>query len=131
MHPKIEGIKSDNYLLCNYRFSDKTVETIKAEIRSFMSNREKDDSYYEFINWQQKENELVALTMYAYSDIQLPWNLTMPTGLKFTPVVQWVCKFFKNAKKVKLLELYACHAKQHLSKRFTVRASFCWRLFLN
>lgn len=72
MHSEIKTTKSDNYLLCNYRFSDKTIETIKADISGFMSNREKDDIYRKFIEWQRKANEIVVLTMYAYDDIPLP-----------------------------------------------------------
>jgi hypothetical protein len=75
-HPKmqteIEANKSDHYLLCNYRFSDEAIETVKADVISFMSNREKDEDYFRFINWQKTERELVVLTMYAYDDIQLP-----------------------------------------------------------
>lgn len=55
-----------------YRFSDKTIETIKADVKRFMSDREKDDNYFKFINWRKKDNEFAVLTMYAYEDIQLP-----------------------------------------------------------
>ncbi len=60
------------YLLCNYRFSLKMIETIKKDIKLFMTDREKGDTYFRFMNWQKKENELLVLTMYAYADIPLP-----------------------------------------------------------
>ena len=72
MDPETEAAKSDKYLLCNYRFSNETIETIKADVRGFMSNRDKDDIYYKFVDWQRKPNEIVVLTMYAYDDIPLP-----------------------------------------------------------
>lgn len=37
-----------------------------------MADKEKDDKYFEFINWQKSENEILVLTMYAYDDISLP-----------------------------------------------------------
>jgi len=47
-------------------------DKIKADVKSFMSDREKDEDYYNFIKWQKKQNELVVLTMYSYEDIKLP-----------------------------------------------------------
>ena len=48
------------------------IERVKADVKAFMADREKDDKYFEFINWQKTENEIVVLTMYAYDDISLP-----------------------------------------------------------
>jgi hypothetical protein len=48
---------------------------VKEDVTSFMSTREKDDSYYQFINWRRKENEIVVLTEYANADVPLPINL--------------------------------------------------------
>lgn len=62
----------DRYLICNYILSDTTMERVKADVKSFMSDREKDESYFKFITWKRKENEIAVLTMYAYDDIQLP-----------------------------------------------------------
>ena len=63
---------SDRYLLCNYSFSDKVIDRVKKDVKAFMADREKDDKYFEFINWQKSDNEIVILTMYAYNDILLP-----------------------------------------------------------
>jgi len=72
MQTEREANKLERYLLCNYRFPEKTIETIKTDVSDFMSNRERDENYFRFINWQKKENELVVLTMYAFDDILLP-----------------------------------------------------------
>lgn len=48
------------------------IEGVKADVKAFMVDRKKDDKYFEFINWQKNENEIVVLTMYAYDDISLP-----------------------------------------------------------
>ena len=39
-----------------------------------MSDRVKDDEYFEFINWQRSKNEIAALTMYSFADILLPMH---------------------------------------------------------
>jgi hypothetical protein len=58
MQPELEASKSDSYLLCNYRLSDKTVETIKADVKGVLSNRQKDVDYYKFMNWHRKKMSL-------------------------------------------------------------------------
>ena len=63
---------TDRYLLCNYFFPDAMIKKLKADVKSFMADRKKDDLYYEFIDWKKKTNELMVLTMYAYADISLP-----------------------------------------------------------
>jgi hypothetical protein len=63
---------SERYLLCNCIFSGGMVKQIKSDVKKFMSDREKDDCYRQFINWKQKKNEIVVLTMYAYADLLLP-----------------------------------------------------------
>jgi len=37
---------SDRYLLCNYFFSDSMIKKVKADVKRFMADREKDDLYY-------------------------------------------------------------------------------------
>lgn len=63
---------SNHYLLCNYIFSNKTIEILKTSVKRFMSDKEKDNNYFTFINWQKKANELAIFTLYAYDDICLP-----------------------------------------------------------
>jgi hypothetical protein len=60
------------YLLCNYYFSKSNIEKIKADVRRFMIDRNKDNLYYAFIEWKKKPNEIIVLTMYAYADMLLP-----------------------------------------------------------
>ena len=72
MQTEKELNNSDHYLLCNNRFSDTAIKTIKADVKRFMADRDKDDDYFKFINWQKKDNELLVLTMYAYKYIDLP-----------------------------------------------------------
>ena len=72
MKTEIEINSSDRYLLCNYYFSDNVIDRVKDDVKAFMADREKDDKYFEFINWQKNNNEIVVLTMYAYDDILLP-----------------------------------------------------------
>ena len=62
----------DWYLFCACSFSDKWVKKIKADLKVFMANREKDALYYDFINWKRTPNEIVVWTMHAYEDISLP-----------------------------------------------------------
>ncbi len=72
METEIKANSFDRYLLCNYSFSDKMIGSVRADVKAFMADKEKDDKYYEFINWEKTENEIVVLTMYAYDDILLP-----------------------------------------------------------
>lgn len=72
MQTEIQINPSERYLLCKYSLSDKMLESVKEDVKSFMANRQKDDLHYQFINWQKKNNEIVALTMYAFGDIVLP-----------------------------------------------------------
>ncbi|RYX85349.1 hypothetical protein EON73_02945 [bacterium] len=72
MQTRVKENQPDQYLLCSYCIPDNLLETIKVDIKRFMSDREKDDNYYKFIDWQKKENELVVLTMYVYEDMKLP-----------------------------------------------------------
>ena len=37
-----------------------------------MVAREKDNLYYNFLDWQKKENEILVLTMYAFANIPIP-----------------------------------------------------------
>jgi AAA15 family ATPase/GTPase len=74
METEKETNSSDRYLLCNYFFSDKVIDRVKTDVKAFMTNREKNEKYFEFINWEKNENEIVVLTMYAYDDILLPKN---------------------------------------------------------
>lgn len=48
------------------------IDRVKADVKAFMADREKDDKYFEFIDWKKTETEIVVLTMYAYDDISLP-----------------------------------------------------------
>jgi hypothetical protein len=72
MNTETEINSSDRYLLCNYYISDKVIDRVKDDVKAFMADKEKDDKYSEFINWQKNNNEIVVLTMYAYDDILLP-----------------------------------------------------------
>lgn len=72
METAIKTNSSERYLLCNYVFSDKMINRVKAEVETFMAKREKDETYFEFINWKKTETEIVVLAMYAYDDILLP-----------------------------------------------------------
>ena len=74
METEKETNSSDRYLLCNYFFFFKVIDRVKTDVKAFMTNREKNEKYFEFINWEKNENEIVVLTMYAYDDILLPKN---------------------------------------------------------
>ena len=63
---------SDRYLLCSHSLSDKTLERVKDDVKSFLINRQRDDLFHQFMNWQKKRNEIAVLTMYAFADILLP-----------------------------------------------------------
>jgi hypothetical protein len=72
METEIKVNSSERYMLCNYSFSDKMIDRVKADVISFMAEREKDDKYFEFIDWKKTATEILVLTMYAYDDILLP-----------------------------------------------------------
>jgi len=48
------------------------LDRVKNDVKSFMASRQKDDLYYQFIDWQKKSNEIAVLTTYAFADIPLP-----------------------------------------------------------
>jgi hypothetical protein len=93
MEPDIQINSSDRYLICNYSFSDKMIDIVKEDVKAFMADREKDDKYFEFINWQKIDNEIVVLTMYAYDDILLPkkygtvFQIDKPTNFVHTDFI--------------------------------------------
>jgi hypothetical protein len=72
MDTEIKINPSDRYLLCNYVFSNEMIDQIKAEVKAFIANREKDGKYFEFIEWQKTKTEILVLIMYAYNDVSLP-----------------------------------------------------------
>jgi hypothetical protein len=93
METDIEINSSERYLLCNYSFSDTMIDRLKEDVKAFMADREKDDKYFEFINWQKSNNEIVVLTMYAYDDILLPkkydtvFQIDKPTNFTHTDFI--------------------------------------------
>jgi len=72
MQNENEIAPSSRYLLCDSVFSDKTLATVKSDVRRFMRDREKDATYHRFISWTRQQNEIVILSLYAYADIPLP-----------------------------------------------------------
>ena len=60
------------YLLCSWTFSDNAMKQVKTDVKRFMASKEKDDLYYNFINWKKKDREIAVLTMYAYTDMLVP-----------------------------------------------------------
>lgn len=93
METEIEINSSDRYLLCNYSFSDKAIAIVKDYVKAFMADKEKNDKYFEFINWQKRNNEIVVLTMYAYGDVLLPkkydtvFQIDKPTNFVHTDFI--------------------------------------------
>ncbi|MES1181719.1 MAG: hypothetical protein ABUL44_02895 [Flavobacterium sp.] len=69
MLAEINTDSSERYLLCNRFIPDKIIKRIKDDLKSFWADRQKDELYFEFINWQKKSNEIALLTLYAYADI--------------------------------------------------------------
>lgn len=72
MHAEADKDPAERYLICKSFFSDKLIARVKEDVKTFMSKRDKDDLYYQFIDWQKQENELLVFTTYAYADIPLP-----------------------------------------------------------
>ncbi len=72
MQSETEISPSERYLICNYSFTDLTIDKIKRDIKHFGTTRSKDECYWQFMNWHKKCNEIAVLTIYAYADISLP-----------------------------------------------------------
>ncbi|WP_153797014.1 hypothetical protein [Foetidibacter luteolus] len=53
-------------------FSEAMIKKVKADVKTFMNDKEKDELYYKFIDWEKQANEMMVLTMHAYADISLP-----------------------------------------------------------
>jgi hypothetical protein len=58
MQTENEMPSSERYLVCNYYFTELTIEKIKRDVKHFMSTRDKDGCYWQFMNWHSKNNGL-------------------------------------------------------------------------
>ena len=65
MPTESEVHSSCRYLLCNCFFSDDMIDKVKNGVERFMVDKEKDDQYFQFTNWQKQKNEVAVLTMYS------------------------------------------------------------------
>ncbi|MBS1664908.1 MAG: hypothetical protein JST68_27925 [Bacteroidetes bacterium] len=72
MHSEAQIQPSERYLLCTAYFSDQLVKKIKTGVKKFMENRPKDETYYRFMSWSGKKNEIAVLTTYASAGFSLP-----------------------------------------------------------
>ena len=72
MKSEIQTNPSARYLLCSHSVSDKMLDKVKDQVKTFMVSKQKDELYSKFINWQKKNNEIAVLTLYAFADIPLP-----------------------------------------------------------
>lgn len=72
MIAEIDTSPADRYLVCEYLISDKGIILLKDQVKKVMHLREKDNNYFEFLEWKKKESELALYTSYAYCDLNLP-----------------------------------------------------------
>jgi hypothetical protein len=62
----------NRWFRCQNFLPEDVMRRVKEDVKVFMADRNKDDLYNELIDWRQRPNEIVVLTMYAYADIELP-----------------------------------------------------------
>lgn len=74
-------------LVVNSYLADQSLDQIKNQVLNFMSDRPKDEFYFEFINWHCGENEMVVYTEYSSLDILLPITIKAVRGLNIPEVV--------------------------------------------
>jgi hypothetical protein len=65
----------ERYLFTEEIFSDNVLSQLQRDCISFADVKkdiEKGPSYFRFINWKRKDNEIALFTLYAYADLQIP-----------------------------------------------------------
>ena len=61
----------ERYLNAIMYFSDKSINTMRAETIRRFKNRSKDMYYDKYINWKRQDNEIAVFTVYAPFDVAL------------------------------------------------------------
>lgn len=72
MRPEEQSKPMERYLYADSCFSESVIKMWQEECIKRFTNREKDDHYYQFINWKRSENEVAVYTRYAYADFSIP-----------------------------------------------------------
>ena len=64
----------DRFLLSDTLFTDSAIDIWQLESRKRVKalGLEKNESYYRYVDWQPKTNEIALFTLYAFADFDIP-----------------------------------------------------------